>query len=81
MRFWTDDRLEGFGTRVIFAEDFRKPAYCNVSNKNKITTDTCMSSQAYIEFIAVNVFQIDYSGVLAWVVMVDIAYTMRCQVH
>ena len=33
MRFWTDDRLEGFGTRVIFAEDFRKPAYCNVSNK------------------------------------------------
>ena len=34
MRFWTDDRLEGFGTRVIFAEDFRKPAYCNVSNKN-----------------------------------------------
>jgi hypothetical protein len=26
MRFWTDDRLEGLGTRVIFAEDFRKPA-------------------------------------------------------
>lgn len=27
MRFCTDDRLAGFGTSVIFAEDFRKPAY------------------------------------------------------
>lgn len=25
-RFWTDVRLGGFGTRVIFAEDFKKPA-------------------------------------------------------
>jgi hypothetical protein len=25
-RFCTEDRLEGFGTRVIFAEDFKKPA-------------------------------------------------------
>ena len=33
MRFWTDDRLEGFGTRVIFAEDFRKPACRNVSTR------------------------------------------------
>lgn len=24
--FWTEDRLEGFGTIVIFAEDFKKPA-------------------------------------------------------
>lgn len=24
--FWTEDRLEGFGTRVIFEEDFMKPA-------------------------------------------------------
>jgi hypothetical protein len=25
-RFWAEDRLGGFGTRVIFAEDFKKPA-------------------------------------------------------
>lgn len=25
-RFWTEERLDGFGTRVIFAEDFKKPA-------------------------------------------------------
>jgi hypothetical protein len=30
-RFWIDDRFEGFGTRVIFAEDFRKPAYAYIS--------------------------------------------------
>ena len=34
MRFWTEGRLEGLGTMVIFAEDFRKPAYCNVSNQS-----------------------------------------------
>lgn len=27
-RFWTEDRFAGFGTRVIFAEDFKKPAWC-----------------------------------------------------
>lgn len=26
VRFWVEDRLEGFGTRVILAEDFKKPA-------------------------------------------------------
>jgi len=25
--FWTDILLEGFGTRVIFGDDLRKPAY------------------------------------------------------
>jgi hypothetical protein len=34
MRFCTDDRLEGFGTSVIFAEDLRKPACHNVSEQN-----------------------------------------------
>jgi len=29
-RFCTDDRLDGFGTRVILAEDFKNPAYLNV---------------------------------------------------
>lgn len=31
LRFCTDDRLDGFGTNVIFAEDFRKPAWMMVS--------------------------------------------------
>ena len=26
-RFCTEDRLEGFGTRVIFADDFKNPAF------------------------------------------------------
>ena len=30
-RFCTDDRLEGFGTRVIFADDFKKPAFVTIS--------------------------------------------------
>lgn len=32
VRFCTEDRLEGLGTRVIFAEDFKKPAYATVSS-------------------------------------------------
>lgn len=28
-RFWTEGRFEGLGTRVILADDFKKPA-CNV---------------------------------------------------
>ena len=31
-RFWIEDRFEGFGTRVIFAEDFKKPACAYVSH-------------------------------------------------
>lgn len=27
LRFWIEDRLAGLGTRVILAEDFKKPAY------------------------------------------------------
>jgi hypothetical protein len=27
-RFWIEDLFEGFGTSVIFGDDFRKPAYC-----------------------------------------------------
>lgn len=36
-RFWTEDRFDGFGTSVIFAEDFRKPAcpYINPLNYAK----------------------------------------------
>lgn len=33
MRFWAEGRLEGFGTRVIFAEDFRKPALIALANE------------------------------------------------
>ena len=29
-RFCTEDRLEGLGTSVIFADDFKKPAYADV---------------------------------------------------
>ena len=31
-RFCLEDRFEGFGTRVIFAEDFKNPAYPYVSS-------------------------------------------------
>lgn len=33
IRFWADGRLEGFGTSVIFAEDFRKPALVALANE------------------------------------------------
>lgn len=33
LRCWADGRLEGLGTRVIFAEDFKKPAWVALADQ------------------------------------------------
>jgi hypothetical protein len=36
--------------------------------------------RSYIELISINIFQINSGGVLAWIVVVDVAYSMGSQV-
>ena len=36
--------------------------------------------QAYVEFISLDVLEIDGDGALAWLDIVDIACSMRCQI-
>jgi hypothetical protein len=75
-RIWTEDRLAGFGTRVILAEDFRKPA-CRVV---RIHTFSQHVFETYIELVSVDILQINGCRVLSGVFVIDIADPVGCQI-
>jgi hypothetical protein len=68
-----EDRLDGFGTRVIFGEDFKKPACSDV--RRRISFQGRIQ-KVYIKFVSINLFQIDCRRVLSRIVIIDIAYSM-----
>ena len=72
VRFCTEDRFGGLGTRVIFAEDFKKPAYLVISIRQIYDV-----SATYIELVSIDILQIDRYGVPAWVFVVYITDSMR----
>jgi hypothetical protein len=76
-RVCTEDLLAGFGTSVILAEDFRKPA-CRAVRIHIISQRLC---ETYIELISIHILQINGGGVLSWVFVIDIADSMGCQVN
>lgn len=70
--------MEGLGTRVIFGEDFRKPA-CSGSQPllGGLSIVTCA---AYIEFKPLNLLQVYPYGVLSRFIIVHIVDPMGRQV-
>ncbi len=75
-RVCIEDLLAGFGTRVILADDFKKPA----CHKVRITGVLSNRFQTYIEFVSVDILQINGYGVLPGVFVVDIANAMGRQI-
>jgi hypothetical protein len=68
--------LVGLGTSVILAEDFKKPAWGAI----RLHTTLRVARTAYIEFVSVNILQINCSRVLSWVFIIDIADSVGGQV-
>jgi hypothetical protein len=75
-RVCIDDRLVGLGTRVILAEDLRKPA-CRIV---RLSAPSQHYSQTHIKFISVYILKINGYGVLPRIFIVDIADSVGGQV-
>jgi hypothetical protein len=76
-RLCREDRFIGFGMTVTLGDDFRNPAYIHISpipSKNE-------PPLSYVEFIFIDILQIQRHGVLSRLVFVDIAYSVRCEVY
>ena len=80
-RDWKEDRFACRGMSVTFAEDLRKPA-CRSKNQHGVLCNgprlegTPVKLVSYIEFMAFDVFEIKAYGVLARLLLVDIADAM-----
>ena len=61
---------------MIFADDFRKPAY-HISARDSCAGDVGL---VYIEFISINIFQLQRDGILSCLSVVNITDPMRCEV-
>lgn len=71
-------RLAAFGMSVTLGEDLRKPAcIAQVSGRNSLMGGGIPS---YVELISLDVLQIQCNRVFPGFFLIDVAYTMRCQV-
>lgn len=75
--FWVDILLEALGTRVIFGEDLRKPAY---SRSQGLLGSFYSDYAAYVEFKPLDLLQVYSYGVLSRLFIVHIVYPMGRQV-
>lgn len=84
VRGWNEDRFACRGMSVTFADDLRKPA-CRFRNQHGVFCngpweDTRVKLVSYIEFMAFDIFEVKTYGVLARLLLVNIADAMRSQV-
>jgi hypothetical protein len=68
--------FRGFGKKVIFAEDLRKPAYLS----QPVLLHASSQANAYVELRLLYILQEDGHRVLPWFSVVDIARAVRGQV-
>lgn len=76
LRNCIDDLLLGLGYNVILADDLRNPACGQVSRGSYKGP----WASYYIEFICVHILELDRCRVLAWLRIINIADTVRCQI-
>lgn len=70
----SDDRLDGLGTKVTFADDLRNPA-C-ISCLSVCSINVLGLCGPYVELVSLNILQVEGDGLLPRLCLVDIAYAV-----